>query len=75
MTFKAIYSEGRLKPVDVELDLREDETVWVTVSRDPASMLVPISWDGSGLEEIRARLKHLPPLHLDETLREERDRF
>jgi hypothetical protein len=73
MTFRAIYSEGRLEPVDVRLELHEKEAVWVTLQRDPRAILARIRWDGTGLEEIRARLRRLPPLHLDETLAEDRE--
>jgi hypothetical protein len=72
-TFTAVYSHGHLEPVDAKLDLREKETVQVTVQRDPRAVLTHLSWDATGLDTIRARFGHLPRLNLDETIAADRE--
>ena len=74
VTFQAVFENGHLKPVDAQLDLRENESVWVMLFRDPDSMLVATRWDDPLLAEMRKRLRDLPSLDWDRTVSEERDR-
>ncbi|MBL8901132.1 MAG: hypothetical protein JNM84_26130 [Planctomycetes bacterium] len=73
-SFRAKFRRGSLEPQEVRLDLAEEEEVRVMVSKDARQLLVPTTWDSGGFDEIREKLKALPPLGMDEVIGEGRDR-
>ena len=74
-TFKAVCKKGALKPIRAKLRLKEDESVWVTVSQEPVFSLIPTTWEKLKLEVVKRQLKDLPRLKMDDTMCEERERY
>ena len=77
MTFKAVYQNGQLKPLDATLDLGENESVWVSVTKEPRLRIVPTTWQETDAElsELRKKLAHLPSLEMDKAIAEDRERL
>jgi hypothetical protein len=75
LTFKAVFEKGRLRPVGACPALHEREPVWVTLQRDPRSLLVRTGIRDPLLQRIRRRLRDLPALDLTSAISEGRDRF